>query len=277
MISFSKQRKPDYWICIKWTVQIVLRLCNLANIHWNTRMENAAIYRHLVTKMLTWLMICWVGVTQAYSQALHRRSEWPIGTVFLRSGLELTGTLTYNQKNEMVLLHSDGSIKTFSAHQLRSFQFVQPDLGILRRFGAYPYRRGILGERLRFFEVILAGPFQVLRRDISPQGASRSQLPSTPLALTYDYLTDFTYYVYYQGQFVSMDRFHKIVLPLLMKKYPQELSTLMKDRHWLTLADQIRLINEYNFLESRQQPLPATNTEGIPLTKSRFSLDSLAR
>ncbi len=224
-------------------------------------------------------MIAWVGLSQVYGQSIHRWVEWPMGMVILQSGVELTGKLSYDQPNEMVLLKTDVALKTFSIHQVRSFQFTQDDVGILRRFVAYPFRTGVTGEQLRFFEVILSGSLYVLRRDTSPKDASLSRLPSTRPSLTYDYLTDFSYYVYHQGQFIYMARFQKAILPLLLQKYPQEFSELMKamNRYRLTLADKIKLINAYNFLENQYQPLPATANEGLPVTRNGYVLDSLAR
>jgi hypothetical protein len=106
-----------------------------------------------------------VGLPLAYGQQMSR-DFWHDGEVNLFSGETLKGKLKYDLDTDNLQLQFNGTIKSFSAYQVESFQFFDEVLKVPRSFYALPYKKMSNYESPVFFELFTEGFLTLLNREI---------------------------------------------------------------------------------------------------------------
>jgi hypothetical protein len=177
---------------------------------------------------------------------------WYRGEVVFNSEATLHGEVRYDWRAGVVQYRRDGRAQAFGPNRLQSFAFFDVQLNTIRRFEALPSRPESRQPGTTFFEVILNGPFKLVRR-ASPTigfGVPAGLLPAEDADLTFQ-LSGYSYFVHTGGRFVPITRFRRELWPAMAARFGPELKQFMK-RYGVsrrTLPGKLRLINQFNVLE----------------------------
>lgn len=91
--------------------------------------------------------------------------NWYRGTVVLAEGDSVSGDLHYDLQNDLVQINTNDGVKAFSARQLWSFSFHDPDRMIERQFYAIPYAIESNYKVPILFELLTEGEVSLLARE----------------------------------------------------------------------------------------------------------------
>ena len=176
---------------------------------------------------------------------------WYRGEVVFNSEATLHGEVRYDWRGGVVQYRRDGRVQAFGPHLLHSFAFFDVRLNAIRRFEALPSGTGDGHTGKTFFEVVLDGPFQLVRR-ASPAigfGVPVGALPAEDADLAFQ-LSGYAYYVHTGGRFVPLAGFRRELWPVMAGAFGPELKQFMKKYRVSrrTLPGKLRLINQYNVL-----------------------------
>jgi hypothetical protein len=121
-----------------------------------------------VKYVLLGLFTClWVlsgtGAVQAQSAAMS--DAWYRGKIILAEGDSLSGDIHYDLQNNLVQVNAGNSIKAYSARQVWSFSFYDPDMMADRRFYALPYKVESNYKAPVLFELLSEGEVSLLARE----------------------------------------------------------------------------------------------------------------
>lgn len=94
------------------------------------------------------------------------RDFWHDGEVNLFSGESLRGKLRYDLDNDNIQLQYSGTLKSFSAYQVESFEFFDEIMKTPRIFYALPYSKRENYESPVFFELYTEGYLSLLNREV---------------------------------------------------------------------------------------------------------------
>lgn len=192
------------------------------------------------------------------------KTLWQTGQLALWSDSLLTGALAYNWSAEMVMLRlPDGHIRTFSAAQVRRFDWFDQRQNKLRTFVSLESPLPINRTRQAFYEVWLNGPLTVVRRLKRAHGPFKrlfvnpTQCADTPMLS--ESLDQFDYFVHDEGRFLSLDWFYRDIYEPLLAAYDRELHQFIQDHNLneRTVLGRLILIDRFNYL-SRHNPKTAS-------------------
>jgi hypothetical protein len=176
---------------------------------------------------------------------------WYQGEVVFNSEATLRGEVRYDCRAGVVQYRRDGREQAFGPHLLQSFAFFDVQLNTIRRFEALS--AGAEGRQpgKTFFEVVLNGPFKLVRR-ASPTigfGVPAGLLPAEDADLAFQ-LSGYSYFVHNGGRFVPITRFRRELWPAMAGKFGPELKQFMKQYgvSRRTMPGKLRLINQFNVL-----------------------------
>ena len=213
------------------------------------------------------LVVLFVGTQLATSLAGDFPVNWHKGRLVLATGELLINELAYNWSAEMVQIRRpDGRIRTLSAGQVRSFSWFDADQNKVREFVSLSFSSRKKRKHPSFFEIVMDGPLVVVRRLQQHKGLFKSAIGHPAhyfddTSINQD-ATNFTYFVYDEGQFRNVDRFQvDIYLPYL-KAYEKPL------RHYAqthninerTTLGRLVLISQYNTLVREDQKTASVRT-----------------
>lgn len=116
------------------------------------------------TLILAWLILIFC-FSVATAQQLSR-DFWHDGEITLFSGETLRGRLKYDLDNDNIQLQYAGSLKSFSAFQVESFDFFDEIMKQPRSFYTLPYSKVGSYTTPVFFELFAEGYFSLLNREI---------------------------------------------------------------------------------------------------------------
>jgi hypothetical protein len=176
---------------------------------------------------------------------------WYRGEVVFNGEATLRGEVRYDWRAGVVQYRRDGRVQTFGPHLLQSFSFFDVQLNAIRRFQALPSGAEDRQSAKTFFEVVLNGPLQLVRR-ASPAigfGVPAGLLPAEDADLAFQ-LSGYSYFVHTGGRFVPTSRFRQELWPAMARKFGPELKQFMK-RYGVsrrTMPGKLRLINQFNVL-----------------------------
>ena len=94
------------------------------------------------------------------------RDFWHDGEINLFSGEVLKGKLRYDLENDNIQLQYAGTLKSFSAYQVESFEFFDEIMKTPRIFYALPYAKRENYETPVFFELYSEGALSLLNREV---------------------------------------------------------------------------------------------------------------
>lgn len=174
--------------------------------------------------------------------------EWNPGVVMLEGEQVLEGELKYDHKNGVIQCREAGRIKAFSSHGVTSFYYLNKDTNILHRFISVEQETKENYRRKEFYEIVLEGELTLLRKRNKSTDPVRKGHNASSSSLMHHILC-YDYYVYRQGEMISVKKFKKNVLPLMKDKKREVVSYADKKNMKLYyLMDQISLISYYNGL-----------------------------
>jgi len=111
--------------------------------------------------LIATIAICPFISENAYSQAILVEAtlpinvEWSEGSIITNDGVELTGLLKYNDKNEQVSYEDGNDSRSFNARNVAGFEFYDERIGKQRVFYSLSYEDAQNNvKRPFFFEVI---------------------------------------------------------------------------------------------------------------------------
>lgn len=167
---------------------------------------------------------------------------WESGVLITKKKEVVVGSLVYYAAHDAVLLkHPDGSVDLFPSRKISSFRFYDAKADINRQFICLDKNDALSANTL--MEIVLNGSLKILRK---------LKFRGSELA-TADDAEGFHYYVLMDNELVSLQHFRSKVLPALLKKYPDELSSLIAQKKNQSQADAvaIQIVKEYNRLVAK--------------------------
>lgn len=206
--------------------------------------------------------------TFSFSRGLD--ATWHPGRLALSDQDTLKGDLSYNWSAEMVLLRQpNGHIRTYSAYQVREFEWFDFAQSKQRKFVSLS--RSLAGQRTSqtFYEVCMDGSLPVVRRLKRPHGLFKRAFnhpghynDTQQLAQNMDY---FEYFAYDDGRFLALDRFYTDIYEPRLATYDRELQTYMRNHNIneRSLLGRIVLISQYNFLQQENQKTASNRSVDI--------------
>lgn len=200
-----------------------------------------------------WPLLIAFVFTFGFAKAQTDASEWRMGFITFADNDTLTATFNYALDNNILQINYGATIKTYTAMQINSFEFVDKNSLTRRRFVSYKYKLAGDLATPTFFEVVTQGqPVSVLIR-------SYLVVESVP---EFDPYIGRTFYV--QRTVLKTDVFFKfadenIRLFLRNKKH---LFVLLKEHHHLlkkfieceklrysSISDVVKIVEYYNKLD----------------------------
>jgi hypothetical protein len=197
-------------------------------------------------------------------------ATWHTGELALFDNVTLKGDLSYNWSAEMVLLRQpNGHIRTYSAYQVRQFEWFDFAQSKQRKFVSLSRELADKRPNQTFYEICMNGSLPVIRRLKRPHGLFKRAFnhpnhynDTQQLAQNMDY---FEYFVYDDGQFLALDRFYTDIYEPRLASYDRELQTYMRNHNIneRSLLGRIVLISQYNFLEQENQKTASNRSTDI--------------
>ncbi len=114
--------------------------------------------------LLVWMLVV-AGASLAYAQSGAVNDNWYRGSLILVEGDSLSGDIHYDLQNNLVQINADNAIKAYSARQIWSFTFYDPDMMIDRQFYALPYSVESNYKAPVLFELLTEGDVSLLARE----------------------------------------------------------------------------------------------------------------
>jgi hypothetical protein len=182
------------------------------------------------------LSLVWMAMSLT---CLSQDLMWESGVVITKEKEILVGSLVYYSAHDAVLLkQSDGLANFFPSCKISSFRFYDSKADINRQFiniGA--------ASSSRLLEIVLNGSVKLLRK---------MKFRNSELA-TADNAEDFFYYVWMDNDLTPLQQFRSKVLPVLLKRFPDELASFVSSRKNKKQTDivAIQILKEYNRLQSK--------------------------
>ncbi len=190
-----------------------------------------------------------ISVSVAQNTAIN--NNWYRGTVILAEGDSLGGELQYDLQNDLVQINTGGSIKAYSARQLWSFSFYDPDRMADRRFYAIPYSVEANYKVPVLFEIFTEGEVSLLAREklvtenIPRYGYGGYGTYAYRTRLAHDY-----YFGFANGTIKRYDGSKKDLLYLLKDKSGEIKRFVNENRvRYDDPRDLVEIINYYNSLK----------------------------
>jgi hypothetical protein len=108
-------------------------------------------------------LVLFTYTVQAQPGAIN--DNWYRGKVVLTEGDSLAGELQYDLQNNLVQVNAGNAIKAYSARQIWSFSFYDPDLMSDRQFYSLPYKMESNYKAPVLFELLTEGEVSLLARE----------------------------------------------------------------------------------------------------------------
>ncbi len=120
-----------------------------------------------MTRLLAQLFIILSLVALVFSPAFTQnffKGKWQEGSVDLMSGQKLSGNVKYDIGNDVVFISTDDGIKSFTASNVLTFQFIEPKKETNRTFVSIAIERSNNYKRKHFYELLEEGAVSFLER-----------------------------------------------------------------------------------------------------------------
>ena len=167
--------------------------------------------------------------------------DWREGVVILNSEEVLSGDVYYDHRYNLVLLRSDDDqpVKTYTAHQVQSFRYYDPQDNIIHDFLVLAYHPLSSYPIPSFYEVVTSGKVLYLRQ--------HNRCPLSPPRHVSPHKVAYHYFAYYEGQLVRAQRFERDMLPALAQEDPTVGHYVKAHRlRPYDVGDQILLVEYFN-------------------------------
>ena len=191
------------------------------------------------------------------------------GTVVLTDNTVYYGELTFHQTLDLVSIHKDGRMYTFSAFQVRLFQYYDAEHELNRIFAPVEIMRAdayYVNRNKKFLELVMHGDFVIMRKETIKMQENidtedRTLLLKRNLVSEPSCVTDFDYYFSQDGQVCKLNNFKKQILPL-MNDHPEVLAFIHDSKinldNW---EGQYRVFDFYNNLKATVKNPPTEHQD----------------
>lgn len=207
----------------------------------------------------TLLIVFFISIV---STPAKERFIWHRGTVSLNTGESVEGEIYYNAHLEVVVCKMDRRVETYSSSKVDKFQYYDAELEIARKYVSHYYNESSTYKVKVFFEIVLSGNVALLRRNnkFSVQGYS-DYFTINDQSFDSNSLNGYTYYSYYNDEFVNLRKFKKQLLPMLKGQFGPELSNYIAKYNLKShvIKDQILIVDYYNFLSNTENSILTSN------------------
>jgi hypothetical protein len=190
-----------------------------------------------------------VGLVMSLS-SFCQELMWESGVLITKEKEVVVGSLVYYSAHDAVLLkHPDASVDMFPSHKISSFRFYDSKADINRQFICLDRNDALSANSL--LEIVLNGSVKILRK---------LKFRSSELA-TADDAEEFYYFVLMDNELTPLQQFRSKVLPALLKKFPDEIASLVAQKKNKTQPDAvaIQVIREYNRLIAKPNLVASIN------------------
>jgi hypothetical protein len=186
-------------------------------------------------------LLPFIGLVMSLS-SFCQELKWETGVLVNKEKEVLVGSLIYYPMHDAVLLREQaGHVGFFSSRQISSFRFYDAKADINRQFFSFAGNDAVPAHSL--MEIVLNGSVKVVRR---------LKFHHVELTTAND-AEEFTYYVLLDETLLPLRQFRSKVLPVLLKKFPAEITSLVTENRNERALDAvaIQIIKEYNRLDTK--------------------------
>ena len=106
-----------------------------------------------------------VSASAVQAQSAAFSDTWYRGSVILTEGDSLSGDIHYDLQNNLLQINAGNALKAYSARQIWSFSFYDPDMMTDRHFYALPYSVEANYKAPVLFELLSEGEVSLLSRE----------------------------------------------------------------------------------------------------------------
>lgn len=185
--------------------------------------------------------------------ANDKNDSWYDGKIVMTNGEIVRSRFAIVHDHEALLIKKVKGQLVIPAHKIMSFDFYDPEEGHQRNYRVFTQK--VKGYNChKFYEVVKWGKVPILRktttnaryRGNTPYSVSRvwsKNLQSEWVAQDY--------YAYIDGRMISLDKFRRKILPVLIKSEPLALKNLILEEklNFDTLGHRVVLIVHYNLIQ----------------------------
>jgi hypothetical protein len=165
--------------------------------------------------------------------------QWWEGTVVSSESEVVTGEISYDLLNDLLLFRSSGETIVLPAHKIQLFRFYDRPKNINRQFISLEEQHRVF----RFYEIVVQGKMKVMRQ---------AKL-FAPLFANHE-IDDYNYFIYCDGQIIPIQKFRTRVYPELLKQHSTEMNSFVEHEH-LNINDMrsaILIIKAFNKIDHQQ-------------------------
>lgn len=201
-------------------------------------------------RFLAATILCLLWTVAVHASETH---EWCTGIINLTNNEQIDASMWYDASTELIQVKTGNTIKVYSARQVQSFQYFDSQTNAVRQYESHLYAVSHYRKARVFFEVVLSGQMQVLRRFKSWKMA-KAYTEAKRDQLWYDSNHVYDYLIHTQDTFVAFHHFKKVILPQLLSEYGDALQAFMKKHHLTVFSQrgQLLVINRYNVLKNAE-------------------------
>lgn len=199
------------------------------------------------------LLFLFAAFGVAPASAGHRDKGWHPGLVVLHSGEILRGVLRFDPQAELVRCQTGEIVRAYSALQVKSFRFREPQPDGFRQFISAPYYHPCGYVRASFFEIVFSGPITVLRKHrpgTHPKTNPKFMRVDSRWGFS-NHTIGFNYYVQGPEGIKRVRNFRKEVFSLMMREYQSEITRFVhKSRLKMhRQSSKVIVVQHYNHLK----------------------------
>ena len=203
-------------------------------------------------KLFPLLLLTALGICPAF--AGRGNKGWHPGLVVLHAGDTLRGALRFDPAAELVRCQTGEVVRVYSALQVRSFRFREPQWDVSRQFISVPHHHASGYARASFFEIVASGPLTVLRKyrpGTHPKTNPKFMRVDSRWGFS-NHLIGFDYYVQGPEGLKKIRNFRKEVFPLLLKEYASEITRFVRKSRLKMhrQSSKIIVVQHYNHLKN---------------------------
>jgi len=177
----------------------------------------------------------------ALSTSLYAKNlKWHEGAVVLNDDHIVTGEISIEPENDLIMLRADGSVNTYAFNKIQSFYFYDAEQNINRKFISLK-DHDAAKNKSHLYEVVLRGRVNILRQ------------PKNGLAQESNMSSDnFNYYVRMDNHLTNLTDFRKNVFPMLLHSFHDQIATFIYQNKLNPNSQDsaIKIIEFYNKQES---------------------------
>jgi hypothetical protein len=191
-----------------------------------------------VRKTITCLLLFNLLSFTTYSQ------QWFEGSLVLSNSEVHIGRISFECDHDLVLFEKNDSRMIFPAHKIKSVYFYDSTTNINRRYVSLKVADGA-GSRYYFYEIVLAGEIDVLRRKKSSAFSKHID----PL--------DYNYFIYYNETLTPLQKFKRKIFPHLQSTSDRRLAEFITARRLnIHLPENaIQIIEYYNSVANNSETI----------------------